>query len=659
MPELERRHGWAGWTIAAALAATAFDAALLQQKKAFFTGGFLASVYTRTWAEAFGFLLASFLLDVALLSALVILARRLTARLRLTRLARVITVMGLASAPMIVMTFVAYRLLAYLGSAFDLSLMFDLTGGKPQEILAVSAKHLIAPAALIAACTAVAIGLVWTLNRFSLGSREAEPPPRRTWRTVAAALIAGVAIAAVAAFVSEAAEDGLPRTASGRVFGTLARYATDVDRDGYGVLGRLRDPAPLNADVHPYAVERPGDGIDQDGVGGDLPADGAQYVEGTRHQAGWQTKPDIVFVVLESFRADTIARIADGVSVTPALDGIAREGLSVAAGYSHNGYTAQSRFHLFSGSLAGLREGRTLIDDFKANGYEVAYFSGQDESFGAAEYAVGFDRADVAYDARQDRKNRYSTFTTAGSLAVPASIVVERVKQFLERRSNNRPLFLYVNFHDTHYPYHHDGIAPLVHAPVLREADISPANERAVKQMYLNTAANVDRAIGETLSAVERRLGHRPAVIVTADHGESLFDEGFLGHGYALNDVQTRIPLIVRGLPMAIEQPFGQSDLRDAIGTALARADLGEPPRVIENPGKTVFQYLGTIERPRQIALKNASSMLVYDFRSDTARVGDGPWTRPPSLPPDQAERVTALLHLWERMIVARSSNEH
>jgi glucan phosphoethanolaminetransferase (alkaline phosphatase superfamily) len=659
MPDLERRHAWAGWTIAAALAATAFDAVLLQQKKAFFTGGFLASVYTRTWTEAFGFLIASFLLDVALLSALVLVARRLTARLRLTPLARVITVMGLASAPMIVMTFVAYRLLAYLGSAFDLSLMFDLTGGKPQEILAVSAKHLIAPALLIGACGAVAIGLVWTLNRVSPGSREPEPPPRRPWRAAAAALIAGVAIATVAAFVSEAAEDGLPRTASGRIFGTLAKYATDVDRDGYGALGRLRDPAPFDADVHPYATERPGDGIDQNGVGGDLPADGAQYVEGARSASVWQTKPDIVFVVLESFRADTPGRIVDGVSVTPTLDALAREGVSARYGYSHNGYTAQSRFHLFSGSLAGLRQGRTLIDDFKSNGYEVAYFSGQDESFGAAEYGIGFERADVAYDARQDRKHRYSTFTTAGSLAVPASIVVERVRQFLERRSNDRPLFLYVNFHDTHYPYHHDGVASLVKAPVLKEADISPANEHAVKQMYLNTAATVDRAVGDTVSAVEQRTGRRPAVIVTADHGESLFDEGFLGHGYALNDVQTRIPLIVRGLPVAIEQPFGQADLRDAIGAALARADLAEPPRVVANAEKAVFQYLGTIERPRQIALKSASSMLVYDFRSGSARFGDGAWTRPASLPPDQADRVAELVHRWERMIVARSSNEH
>src|SRR5687767_15655531 len=105
MPELEHRHRWAGWTALAALTVTAVDATLLQQKKAFFTGGFLASAFTRTWVEAFAFLLVSFVLDVALLSALVVLARRLTASRRLTVPARVIAVIGLASTPLVVMTF--------------------------------------------------------------------------------------------------------------------------------------------------------------------------------------------------------------------------------------------------------------------------------------------------------------------------------------------------------------------------------------------------------------------------------------------------------------------------------------------------------------------------------------------------------------------------
>ena len=639
MPDLEPRHRWAAWTLAAALVATGFDAALLQQKKAFFTGGFLASVYTRTWIDAAAFLLALLLLNAALVGVLVVIARRLTARFRLTHPARLLAVMALAGTPLVVITFISYRLLAYLGGAFDLSLMFDLTGRNPEEIFAVAAGHLIWPSLLIAALAAAAVAVVWAVNRATGPDRAQDRVSRRAWIAAIGLLVTGTIVMSAASSASEEAEDGLPRTASGRIFGTIARYTSDVDRDGYGAVGRLRDPAPFDSNIYPYAVERAGDGIDQNGVGGDLSADAAPYVEGPQSPAIWHARPDIVLIVLESFRADSIGHVVDGVSITPALDGLAKEGVSAPLAYSHNGYTAQSRFHLFSGSIAGSRDGRTLIDDFKANGYDVAYFSGQDESFGGAEYAVGFERADVAYDARQDRKQRYSTFATAGSLAVPATTVQERVREFLERRTTAKPLFLYVNYHDTHYPYHHRGIAPLVRAPVLAESEIAPQNQAALHQMYLNTAANVDRAIAEVLAAVEQRLERRPALIVTADHGESLFDEGFLGHGYALNEVQTRIPLIVRGLPMVIEQPFGQAELRDAIGAALESGRLDELPRVVTRADKKVFQYLGTIERPRQLAQRGVDSQLIYDFRSGRMPITAG---------------VQDLIHLWERMILAR-----
>ena len=102
-------------------------------------------------------------------------------------------------------------------------------------------------------------------------------------------------------------------------------------------------------------------------------------------------------------------RRVDGQPVTPVLDEL-RAGGSRRYAYSHNGYTVQSRHHIFAGSVAGLRGATTLIDDFNATGYETAYFSGQDESFGGADVDVGFARASVSYDARQDRDRRYSTF---------------------------------------------------------------------------------------------------------------------------------------------------------------------------------------------------------------------------------------------------------
>jgi hypothetical protein len=296
-----------------------------------------------------------------------------------------------------------------------------------------------------------------------------------------------------------------------------------------------------------------------------------------------------------------------------------------------------------------------LIDDFRAQGYEVAYFSAQDESFGGAEFDVGFARADVSYDARQDVDRRYTTFTTPGSLAVPAEVVTERVTAFLRERRRDQPLFLVLNIQDTHFPYRHATIRPVVSDVALDRFQIAPARADALRAMYLNTTRNVDDAIAIALDEARASLGREPGVIVLSDHGESLYDEGFLGHGYALNDAQTRIPLIVANLPIVIEEPFGQSELRDAIAHAFVTAAPGAGAQLRQNAAKSIFQYLGSVQRPVQIALTSITGQMAYDFRSGRVQVDRVGWRRPDALDPDEFSRWRQLVHHWELMVLARS----
>jgi hypothetical protein len=646
---------WVTATAGAALAITTIDAFLLQQKKSFFTGGFLSATHASGFAEGAGFVATSLIVDASIAGLLAAMILWLTSRLRLRPEARLALVALGALVPLVIWDFVTYSLLGYLGDAFDLGLMFDLTGRSTGELFAVASSHLATPVALITAAGAVVLALVWALDRFGHGL------PRARLRAASgiallgfAAFVIGLLTHGVASSASDVAEDGLRRKASGQVFTWLVSELTDFDRDGSGIGGRTSDPAPFNGAVYPYALDLPANGVDENGVGGDLPSGEPAYTENARPTAKWSHRPHVVLVVLESFRADAVGRMVNGRPVTPALDALAREGVASTRAFSHNGYTTQSRFHVFTGSLAALREG-SIVDDFKAQGYQVAYFSGQDESFGGPSLGVGFDRAEVAYDARRDRDRRYSTYTTAGSLAVSHKTLTGRVEEFLENRDPARPLFLYVNFHDTHFPYHHRDMEPILSSRRVPQSEIAPGRRSEVQEMYYNAAANVDRALAATLSVATRALGEPPAVIVTSDHGESLFDEGFLGHGYALNDMQTRIPLIVRGLPMRIAEPFGQVDLRDAIAAALSGGD-GGMPRVFDDPGKAVFQYLGNIHRPRQIAFTSLAGTLVYDFRDDQVRLPDGSRARPEALSGNAAGQFQRLVHFWERMMLARAA---
>jgi arylsulfatase A-like enzyme len=312
-----------------------------------------------------------------------------------------------------------------------------------------------------------------------------------------------------------------------------------------------------------------------------------------------------------------------------------------------------------SGNLGDAGDQTTLIDDFQANGYVAVYVSGQDESFGGPRYDIGFSRADVSFDARSDRARRYTTFTTAGSLAVPFSVVEERVAESLARVPADRPLFVYVNFHDTHFPYTHEGVETLASSARLPRHRIVPGERQELWATYANTAANVDRAIGNVLASVRRQRGSNPAVIVTADHGESLFEDGFIGHGHALNDVQTRVPLIVTNLPMVLDEPFGHVDLRPAIGAAMRTpASASAQPGRRGRAEREVFQYLGTVNRPRQIALRGSVASTVFDFRTRQLQIRGGGWRRPEALRGQERSEFLRLVHFWERIMLARHTHD-
>ena len=530
--------------------------------------------------------------------------------------------------------------------------MWDLVGGSVREIVAVAYGQLLVPIAVAGVACVLALATVVVTHR---RSRVMEPDEARVPAGPAVILMVVAAVVmGVAATRSDVLENGLLRKPAGEIITWVVNGVTDVDRDGFGIVGRSSDGDPFNAEVFPYAADVPGNGIDEDGVGGDLPAGTAPFRDVPIASAAWTRRPDVVLVVLESFRADVVGAQFEGTPITPVLDGLAAKGLGVRLAYSHNGYTVQSRFHLFSGTLAGPPGAPTLIDDFKAQGYLVGYVSGQDESFGGPLYDIGFGRADVSKDARSDRAERYSTASTPGSLAVPMTVVERNVQALLAQAATDRPLFLCVNFHDTHFPYSHDRMDSLTSPERLSRERIVPGERNRLWATYTNAAANVDRAIGHVIDAVRTVRGAEPGIVVISDHGESLFDGGFLGHGYDLNEAQTRVPLVVANMPMTLPEPFVQADLRSALLAAMsAPAEGGRPGTRPREPGLRAFQYLGDLARPKQIAFIARGGRLIYDFRSDRVQMSPGPWVRPDELPTSDHEEFLALIRYWERIQLA------
>ncbi len=135
-------------------------------------------------------------------------------------------------------------------------------------------------------------------------------------------------------------------------------------------------------------------------------------------------------------------------------------------------------------------------------------------------------------------------------------------------------------------------------------------------------------------------------IVVTADHGESLFDDGFLGHGHMLNDQQTRIPFILSDPGVAMPAAVGLADMR-AIMLRSAGADL---PAL---PGGPVFQYLGTLDRPGSIGnVDGAGRRTIFNLDDESVWTSaSGRWARYAALPAGSADRsaADALIGEWAR----------
>src|SRR5262249_44286127 len=146
-------------------------------------------------------------------------------------------------------------------------------------------------------------------------------------------------------------------------------------------------------------------------------------------------KPNVLVIFLEGVRADMIGSRLEGKPVTPFLETLTAAGARSEHAYANSPYTARSRGQLLGGRLAPYVDQSTLIDDFHANGYEVAWVSGEDESFGAAESKMlGLARTDFHFDARDEAQYSVARFNTTGSLMVSWKRVNLHIADYLEKR---------------------------------------------------------------------------------------------------------------------------------------------------------------------------------------------------------------------------------
>jgi choline-sulfatase len=244
------------------------------------------------------------------------------------------------------------------------------------------------------------------------------------------------------------------------------------------------------------------------------------------------TKPNLILITLDSARADRMGSLGAKPSITPVLDRLAGESLVFEHAYAQAPGTVASHASILSGAYpqsTGMTDiGGTLPasltylpDLLKAQGYRTAAFVGSIQLDPRNGLAQGFDRSFQTYDA--GFRPLIPGDPRAPLTTRSASMVVAKALAWMAHNPQG-PAFVWINLNDP--------------APAPRAS-------------YNAAITAADGAIGKIVAALkQQKLYANTAIMVVADHGESLGAHGEDTHGIFLYDETIHVPLLLK-LPEA------------------------------------------------------------------------------------------------------------
>jgi len=348
-----------------------------------------------------------------------------------------------------------------------------------------------------------------------------------------------------------------------------------------------------------------------------------------------------VIVSLDATRADHLSLYGYPLPTSPHLDRFAAQSIVFENARTVVPLTGPSHASLFTSRYphghGAFRNGIPLKDSWtplaehlRGNGYDTAAFvSGWTLRGKLCGLAQGFDVYDdrIPHRYKLVNRERYAEETN------------EAVRTFLDaRQPSGKPLFLFVHYFDPHDPYRRQ---PEFFPALKQAADTVPApfpgKIRDTILNYDSEIAYMDRNLGILLDLLrEKGILDDAVILILADHGESLGEHGYWGHGRRVYDQMMRIPLVVhapRQIPghRRIRQPVSTLDL---LPTILSLADLPPPPGASMQgrdlsgflrrgdplpPQRIYFEtFRGTIKRFTKFVFKNLpKSPMLMGYEED------------------------------------------
>jgi len=247
--------------------------------------------------------------------------------------------------------------------------------------------------------------------------------------------------------------------------------------------------------------------------------------------------PDVFLVTIDTLRADHVHCYGYDRVATPALDGLAKDGIRFTQAFTPSPITNTSHTTILTGLLPshhGVTDfgiplastHATLAELLQTQGYHTAAFIGA-VILDSNSLAPGLNRGFDYYD---NFPQHPTTKARWGRVERRGMDVVQHAEKWLDIHPNG-PRFVWIHLYDPHDPYEPP----------------PPYSQTYKDRLYDGEIAYADSALAQFVSYLKKRAWYDNSVIaVGGDHGEGLGEHGEDTHGIFLYDTTTHVPLILK-----------------------------------------------------------------------------------------------------------------
>lgn len=256
--------------------------------------------------------------------------------------------------------------------------------------------------------------------------------------------------------------------------------------------------------------------------------------------------PDVLVITIDTLRSDHMSSYGYSRETSPNLDSLIENGVAFTLARTIEPLTSPALCSLITsrhpsehGSTRNGLKMRSSLDslpkELRYHGYRTAAFVGswtlRDKMSGLAEH----------FDEYQEVLTRRRWFGLVRSEATGEDLNTALLEWVRNQRDEDdgRPLFLWVHYVEPHAPYRlwKEHASPL---GIELDGNVSAFDR------YDTEIAFIDRVIGELLSELrEDHLLRDPLIVFASDHGESLGEHNYWGHGRHLYEATLRIPMSI------------------------------------------------------------------------------------------------------------------